>query len=110
MNKSMERLMTDLAVEAFDASGEDTRNRGFIGAWKKGWIAGVRGDPRKAPYYTGTATVGGGREVVTWGRAFAGYWLDGYDAGKIAGKQVAEVHEMLHSGPGEAAGGPKREK
>lgn len=60
----------------------DTRNRGFIGAWRKGAHARAGGrSTGTCPYDRGaTSIVGGVRVMCTWERAFATYWLDGWRA------------------------------
>jgi ribosome modulation factor len=56
----------------------DTKNRGFIGAFKKGYQARQESKPRVPPYQDKR----GGRfdHIVTYSRAFRKYWLDGWDA------------------------------
>jgi len=64
-----------------------TRNRGYLGAFRKGVVAAQAGRPRRQPY----PDLRGGEhgQVVTWSRAFARYWLDGYDAARAASAGVA---------------------
>lgn len=69
-------------------------NPGFKGAFLKGVKAFKDGvDRNKCPYDRfSEAMVGAGRVVPTWGRAFAGYWLDGWDAAK---KDASEAIMMV---------------
>jgi hypothetical protein len=76
------------------------RNRAYAGAWRKGWIAGALDEPENPPYDTGTVTVNKGRECVTWGRAFARYWCEGWDMGKVAGKGVKSACPEPQGAPG----------
>ena len=59
-------------------------NPGFKGAFLKGVKAFQSGvERKKCPYDRfAEATVNAGRVVPTWGRAFASYWFDGWDAAK----------------------------
>lgn len=80
-----------------DRSAE-IKNNAFRGAYWKGEIARSDGKPRTAcPYDEGTATVGKGREVPTWGRAFANYWRRGWDD---KNEEIREDQaEEMRSGP-----------
>ena len=53
-----------------------TKNRAFRGAYRRGQRAAEQGLPRNPPYPDFRS---GKDAVVTFSRAFRGYWLEGYD-------------------------------
>jgi hypothetical protein len=55
---------------------QSTKNRAFRGAYRRGQRAAEQGLPRNPPYPDFRT---GNDAVVTFSRAFRGYWLEGYD-------------------------------
>lgn len=66
------------ANERHPVRRDGTRNKAFISAWEKGYLARLSGTPRsKSPYPDWR---GGKRgNIVTFSRAFWRYWVDGWD-------------------------------
>lgn len=65
-------------------------NKAFLGAYRKGYKAGITGLPRVAPYRDKRTTYNNG---VTFSMAFIHYWEDGYDEAakdRIALKEASQ--------------------
>ena len=64
--------------------GFDRWNPALRGAYRKGWDAGLSGEPRgSCPY----ADLRNHRGTLTWSRAFQRAWDDGWSAGDEQRKQ-----------------------
>jgi hypothetical protein len=57
----------------------DWRGPAMKGAFRKGALARGARKRRRSPYYTGTVTVGKGRQCVTFGRGMDRAWKEGWD-------------------------------
>jgi hypothetical protein len=56
----------------------NTKNRGFLGAFRKGAQARKDAKPRRSPYPDHRGGKYG--NIITYSRAFIKYWQDGWDA------------------------------
>lgn len=54
-------------------------NRALAAVWRRGYLAGERGDPARCPYKDKRTR----RDGVTYSRALRNAWFSGYEAGRV---------------------------
>jgi hypothetical protein len=73
MNKGITIVLTKVPIPE---DLQDPKLKHFKGAYRKGYLAAATGGPRIHPYGHGICKTGA---HITWSRAFASEWLNGYD-------------------------------
>ena len=91
---SLEQFVRTALQDYEETGGID--NRAFAGSWKMGWVKGFIGEPKESPY-ADHRTDGGS---VTYSRAFAKYWEEGWDVGKRDGKGVKSARSAAQGTAG----------
>ena len=66
----------------------DTRNKAFLGAYRKGYLARVGSKPKISPYDDNRTRYGG----VTFYRSFQRYWREGWEDGELCGYNRGREH------------------